>query len=44
MDKCNWVSIVLDGSVPPETICSLIDFSYQLTGSKSKSSKKEIEP
>ena len=31
MNKEHWNSIVLDGSVPKEDICRMIDESYALT-------------
>lgn len=31
MNRKNWVSILLDGSVDKETIFSLLDMSYELT-------------
>ena len=34
MNKEHWISILLDGTVPIEKICDLIDVSYDLTGKK----------
>lgn len=34
MNKNHWISVLLDGSVNEEEIKSLIEMSYQLTGSK----------
>ncbi len=34
MNKEKWMSIRLDGSVPPDVITDLIDLSYELTGEK----------
>ena len=34
MNKENWISILLDDTVPEEEIKSLIRFSYQLTETK----------
>lgn len=34
MSKSSWVSIVLDGSVPPEEIRDLLTVSYDLTKKK----------
>lgn len=31
MNKVHWISILLTGSVPDETIYQLLDFSYELT-------------
>lgn len=31
MNKNNWLTILLDGSVPFEQIISLLDYSYKLT-------------
>ena len=32
MNKANWISVLLDGSVSTEEITLLLDMSYQLTG------------
>ena len=37
--KWNWISIVLDDSIPFDEICSLMDESYQTTISKVKNKK-----
>lgn len=37
--KWNWVSIVLDGTVPFEDICQWLDESYAATVSKAKNQK-----
>lgn len=34
MNKNNWVTILLDGSVPEKQIFSLIDLSYEMTQKK----------
>lgn len=34
MNKENWLSILLDGSVPVEEICKLLDLSFDLTKKK----------
>lgn len=34
MNKENWISVRLDGSVPEEEIKGLIELSYKLTGPK----------
>ena len=38
----NWISILLDGTVPMDEICHLIDVSYQVTASAK--TKKAIRP
>lgn len=42
ISRGNWVSILLDGTVPLEEICGLIDRSYQVTASPQ--TKKAIRP
>lgn len=42
ISRGNWVSILLDGTVPPEDIYGLIDKSYQVTASPQ--TKKAIRP
>lgn len=32
MNKENWITVVLDGTVPEELVFSLLDMSFQLTG------------
>ena len=32
MNRRSWITVVLDGSVPTEKICSLLDLSFDLTG------------
>lgn len=39
MNKQNWISILLDGTVPFGKICDMIDISYQATASKEKKAK-----
>lgn len=39
MNKENWITILLDGSVPEEEIKSLLDMSYQMTGNQPKNKK-----
>ncbi len=34
MNKRNWISIRLDGSVPMAQICPLLELSYELAGSR----------
>ena len=34
MNKEHWISLLLDGSIPFQEICPLIDLSYALTGKK----------
>jgi len=36
MNKEHWVSVLLDGSVSFEDICSLVDISYKLISQKEK--------
>ncbi len=36
MNHTQWITVLLDGTVPPEEIFPLIDMSYELTASKSK--------
>ena len=40
--KWNWISMVLDGTVPFEDICRWLDESYQATVSKSKNLKTPL--
>ena len=42
MNKTHWVSILLDGSVAQETVCSLIDGSYELTCNKKRKSNRSL--
>ena len=42
ISRGNWVSILLDGTVPLEDICSLIDKSYRVTASSK--TKQAIRP
>lgn len=39
ISRSNWISILLDGTVPFEDICRWIDESYAVTASKRKSQK-----
>ena len=36
MNRDNWISVLLDGTVPKETVCSLVDLSFNLTAPKHK--------
>ena len=36
MNKEHWISILLDGTVPCDEVCSMIDLSYALTSQKKK--------
>jgi predicted DNA-binding protein (MmcQ/YjbR family) len=36
MNKNHWITVLLDGSVPPQELFPLVDFSYQLTKTKRK--------
>ena len=40
MNKNHWLTILLDGSVPFETVCGLIEQSYDMTAPKIKAPKK----
>ncbi|MCM1125917.1 MAG: MmcQ/YjbR family DNA-binding protein [Lachnospiraceae bacterium] len=37
MNKIHWVSILLNGTVPDETIYQLLDMSYEMTAGRKKS-------
>ncbi len=41
MNKNSWISILLDGSVPEETVRSLIDMSFDLTRKAVRKRKPE---
>ena len=36
MNKSNWITLLLDGSVPKDDVFNLIDLSYELTANKKK--------
>lgn len=36
MNKANWITLLLDGSVPKDDVFNLIDLSYELTANKKK--------
>ena len=36
MNKEHWISIAMDGSVPEDEICVLLDASYEMTSSLAK--------
>lgn len=36
MNKSHWLTILLDGTVPVEEICVLLDWSFELTAEKQK--------
>jgi predicted DNA-binding protein (MmcQ/YjbR family) len=36
MNKNHWLTILLDGTVPFETVCALIEQSYDMTAPKIK--------
>ncbi len=40
MNKENWITIILDGSVPIDEICGLIDISYGMTLPKGKGKRR----
>lgn len=42
MNKANWISVLLDGTVSFDAICDVIDMSYQATASKKK--KEQVRP
>lgn len=42
ISRSNWISILLDGTVPFDEICQWIDESYAVTASKQK--KQKIRP
>lgn len=44
MNKEHWITVLLDGSVPPAEIFPLIDLSFQLTAEKKSGSKKRSTP
>ena len=37
MNKSMWISVILDGSVPFEEICEIVDMSYEIIDSKRRS-------
>ncbi len=39
MNKNHWLTILLDGSVPLETVCGLIEQSFDMTAPKLKKKK-----
>ena len=39
MNKNHWISVILNGTVPPDVVETLIDRSYELTAKKTKSKK-----
>jgi len=41
MNKNNWITVLLDGTVPNEQILDLIDASYIMTAPKTKKRKEE---
>ena len=41
--RSNWISILLDGTVPLEEICRWIDESYAVTASRKKGKKRKSE-
>lgn len=41
MNKTNWITIALDGSVPSEKVKMLLDMSFDLTAQKVKRRRKE---
>ena len=41
ISRSNWISVLLDGTVPFEDICRWIDESYMVTASKQKKRQPE---
>ncbi len=41
MNKGNWISVLLDGSVDESMVFHLLDISFSLTGDKKKKVKQE---
>ena len=41
MNKENWITILLDGSVQEEEVKRLLDMSYQVTGKQLKNKKSD---
>ena len=41
--RSNWISILLDGTVPFEEICQWIDESYAVTASRKKGKKRKSQ-
>ena len=39
MNKTHWITVLLDGSVPPERVRDLLDQSFELTKQKMKKAK-----
>ncbi len=44
MNKTNWITMLLDGSIGDEKIKSLLDMSFELTGQKKKGSPRLTGP
>lgn len=44
MNKRHWISILLDGTVPLEEICGLLDMSYDQTARKRLSGSRSSKP
>ena len=36
MNKEHWITVLLDGTVPKQRVCELIDISYEMTRQKGK--------
>lgn len=41
MNKTNWITVALDGSVPSEKVKMLLDISFDLTAQKIKKRRKQ---
>ena len=44
MNKGGWIGVLLDGSVPPETLLNLLKMSFALTASAAKRAASRTEP
>ncbi len=44
MNKQHWVSILLDGTVPLEEVCGLLDMSFEQTSRTSPSTRQSSKP
>ena len=40
ISRGNWVSVALDGTVPPDDICRLLDISFQTTAGRTAKRKE----
>ena len=44
MNKRHWISILLDGTVPLEEVCGLLDMSFEQTARKKLSGGRSAKP